>query len=315
MKKALFVCLAMALLISPAVMLAAPAAANGSINISVDIKPGSDPNPLNVKSKGVLPVAILGTEAFDVSDVDPGSLRFFNPNAAGVPGYSEYPLRWTLEDVDRDGLVDLVSHFDAEKLMAICPTVEPDGTEMELHLVGFLTDGTRIEGMDTVRIINKRVSGPSYGVGTPRQYVNNVVLEVTATSVDVDIDIKPGSFPNSFNVNSKGVLPVAILGAADFDVTTVNASTVVLTWPGITLPAGARAEGVPPLRWALEDVNRDGFMDIGLKYSMKAAVPYTVTHESPGDLIMTLKGNLKREFGGTPIAGEDTVRIINNLRD
>jgi len=160
MKKALFICLAIALMISPAVMLEAPVAANGAINIAVDIKPGSDPNPLNVKSKGVLPVAILGTAAFDVSDVNPGSLMFFNPNAAGVPGYSEYPLRWALEDVDGDGLVDLVSHFDAEKLMAICPTEEPDGTEMELHLVGVLIDGTALEGMDTVRIINKGYDGP-----------------------------------------------------------------------------------------------------------------------------------------------------------
>jgi hypothetical protein len=155
MKKVLFVCLVMALMVSPAVMLAAPVAAI-SLSVDIDIKPGSDPNPLNVKSKGVLPVAILGTAAFDVSDVDPGSLRFFNPNAAGVPGYSEHPLRSALEDVDGDGLVDLVSHFDAENLMAICPTEEPDGTEMELHLVGALIDGTPLEGMDTVRIINKK---------------------------------------------------------------------------------------------------------------------------------------------------------------
>jgi hypothetical protein len=134
-------------------------------------------------------------------------------------------------------------------------------------------------------------------------------------AIDIAVDIKPGSDPSSLNVLSKGVLPVAVLGAADFDVMAVNASTVILTWPRITLPTGAVADGVIPSRWALEDVNRDGLMDIVLKYSMVAAGPYTVTHEQPGDLIMTLKGNLKREFGGTPIVGEDTVRIINNSRD
>ena len=151
-----------------------------------------------------------------------------------------------------------------------------------------------------------RITRPHLAVsGTPKQYVDNVVLEVTPTSIDVDIDIKPGSFPNSLNVKSKGVLPVAILGTADFDVMTVNASTVVLTWRGISLPAG---EGVPPLRWALEDVNRDGFMDIGLKYSMEAAGTVTLTDEASGPLTMMFMGNL---MDGTRMSGEDTVRIIN----
>jgi len=122
----------------------------------------------------------------------------------------------------------------------------------------------------------------------------------------VEIDIKPGSFPNSINVNSKGVLPVAILGSEHFDVMTVDPVTMLLSWDDISdIP------GVPPLRWNLEDVNRDGSMDLGLKYSMEAAGTVTMTKEPPGDLIMTLKGNLKREFGGTPIEGYDTVRIIN----
>ena len=124
------------------------------------------------------------------------------------------------------------------------------------------------------------------------------------TPVDVDIDIKPGSDSNPLNVNSKGVLPVAILGTAGFDVMAVNVSTVVLTWRGITPPDG----NLPPLRWAYEDVNGDGIMDIILKYSMKAAEPLTLTHEAPGDLIMTLTGDM---MDGTPISGEDTVRIIN----
>jgi len=44
--------------------------------ISIDIKPGSSPNSINLKSKGVVPVAILGTDDFDVSDVDPDTVIF-----------------------------------------------------------------------------------------------------------------------------------------------------------------------------------------------------------------------------------------------
>jgi hypothetical protein len=64
---------------------------------------------------------------------------------------------------------------------------------------------------------------------------------------EVFVDIKPGSCPNPFNVKSKGVLPVAILGAEDFDVTMIDPSEILLSRDGIE-------EGVPPLRWSYEDV-------------------------------------------------------------
>jgi hypothetical protein len=131
----------------------------------------------------------------------------------------------------------------------------------------------------------------------------DLTVEPLNGDMDIDIDIKPGSFPNSLNVKSKGVLPVAILGTADFDVMAVDPSTVMLGWDGIH-----RVRGIPPLRWAWEDVNEDGWMDLVLKYSMEVMIPFTLTHEAPGDLIMTLTGNM---MDGTPISGEDTVRIIN----
>jgi hypothetical protein len=130
--------------------------------------------------------------------------------------------------------------------------------------------------------------------------------------IGVDIDIKPGSDPNSINVKSKGVLPVAILGSADFDTTQVDPVTMLLSWDGMT---GGIPGIISPLRWNWEDINGDGFMDMGLKYSMGDLMTYTVTNEPPGPLTMTLMGNLKEEHSGTPIAGEDTVRIINKLVD
>jgi glucose/arabinose dehydrogenase len=41
---------------------------------ALDIKPGSCPNPLNRRSRGVLPVALVGVEGFDVNNVDVSSL-------------------------------------------------------------------------------------------------------------------------------------------------------------------------------------------------------------------------------------------------
>lgn len=57
----------------------------------------------------------------------------------------------------------------------------------------------------------------------------------------VFVDIKPRSCPNPINIGANGTLPVAILGTSDFDVTTVDPSSVKL-------------QGVSPLRSALEDV-------------------------------------------------------------
>lgn len=55
----------------------------------MDIRPGSCPNPVNGRAKGVLPVAIVGTEDFDVTHVDPASIL--------LNGIS--PPRWCYEDV------------------------------------------------------------------------------------------------------------------------------------------------------------------------------------------------------------------------
>ena len=130
--------------------------------------------------------------------------------------------------------------------------------------------------------------------------------------IGVPVDIKPTSCPNPLNVNSKGVLPVAILGTEDFDVTTVDPSSLLL-------------EGVSPLRWALEDVatpsngelcdcteeGPDGFLDLTLKFDTQEVVA-ALGVVSDGDVVpLTLSGNLKVEFGGAPIQGTDCVLILD----
>ena len=123
--------------------------------------------------------------------------------------------------------------------------------------------------------------------------------------IEVTVDIKPMSWPNPFNVNSKGLLPVAILGTEDFDVTQID-------------PATVRLEGVAPLRWAFEDVGTagdplagpDGFTDLSLKFNTQEIVA-ALGDVNDGDvLVLHLTGNLKDEFGGMAIFGEDVVIII-----
>jgi hypothetical protein len=74
--------------------------------VAIDIRPGSEANRINPASRGVIPVAILGSETFDVANLDLATLRF-GPGAAAPSQRS----RTRLADVNRDGFTDLVSHF------------------------------------------------------------------------------------------------------------------------------------------------------------------------------------------------------------
>jgi hypothetical protein len=132
--------------------------------VPVDVKPTSCPNPLNINSKGVLPVAILGTEGFDITRIDPASVRL-----EGIA-----PLRWSYEDVATpvepylgkedpyscsregpDGYLDLTLKFDKLELVSALGDVE-DGDVLVLQLRGSLIDNGRdVIGEDVVIIIKK----------------------------------------------------------------------------------------------------------------------------------------------------------------
>jgi hypothetical protein len=134
------------------------------IPVPVDIHPQSCPNPLNVSRKGVLPVAILGSQVFDASEFDPETMRL-----EGVA-----PLRWAMEDVatpfqpftgkedcyedcitaGADGYMDLTLKFDAQEVVAALGEVS-DRDCLVLMLTGNLFDGRAIVGEDVVVILKK----------------------------------------------------------------------------------------------------------------------------------------------------------------
>jgi hypothetical protein len=143
--------------------------------------------------------------------------------------------------------------------------------------------------------------------------------------IEVPVDIKPQSCPNPFNVGKKGVMPVAVLGTEDLDVTQIDPASVLLVLPDTAEPV------VAPLRWALEDVatpyepyvgkeldayactkaGPDGYVDLTLKFSAPEVAAILGDVEDGDVLILQLTGNLKEEFGGTPILGEDVIRILS----
>jgi hypothetical protein len=132
------------------------------------------------------------------------------------------------------------------------------------------------------------------------------------SEIEVAVDIKPRNCPNRLYVKNRGVVKVAILGSEDFDVMSVDPSTIQI-------------DGVSPFNYKLKDVatpydsdnmqgdcrdctrkGRDGFLDLELKFKNKDIVK-AIGKVNNGDcLVLNLTG---ANFDGTAIFGDDVVRI------
>jgi hypothetical protein len=83
-----------------------------ALQVDISIKPGSGPPaPINARSHGKTPVAILSAPGFSaVTDVDVSSLTFGRAGGENSLAF----CNGGGEDVNRDGLPDLVCHFDTQ---------------------------------------------------------------------------------------------------------------------------------------------------------------------------------------------------------
>lgn len=140
-------------------------------------------------------------------------------------------------------------------------------------------------------------------VDTQNQLICGVVSSLSPFAIlepviPVSIDIKPGSYPNTFNKNGSGVIPVAILGSDDFDVTKVDPFTLLLG----SMAVKVKNNGTP--QCSLQDVNADGFMDLVCQFQDDAST------WAEGTSTATLTGRLKTEYGGNRIEGSDEIRIV-----
>ena len=116
------------------------------LKILIDIKPGSDPNSINLCSNGAVPIAILGSETFDVYDIDITTLRFAEASVK-VVGKKDPNSLCSYEDVNEDIYYDLVCHFVTADIAGV------DGESSTATVNGELLDGAPIEGTDSINIV------------------------------------------------------------------------------------------------------------------------------------------------------------------
>jgi hypothetical protein len=120
-----------------------------ALPVAIDVKPGDEKNTINLKANGKLPVAILShgatatATAFDATTLDPASVTLAGAHVAtngkGTP-------MTKVHDVDRDGRVDLLLHFNIADLQ-----LHPDAAEAVLF--GETFSGQSIRGTDSIRLV------------------------------------------------------------------------------------------------------------------------------------------------------------------
>lgn len=143
-----------------------------AVTAPLDIRPGACPNGLNRRSRGILPVAIVGTAELNVTQIDIETVRLARADGLGgevapIAGPPGPPARirdvaargsgaaCTCEPARPDGVDDLLLSFPIEQLVDALNLAEfVPGDEVQLTLSGSLADGTPLTtAADCVRIV------------------------------------------------------------------------------------------------------------------------------------------------------------------
>ena len=114
------------------------------LKVKLDIRPGSKANRVNTRSRGALPIAMLGKQGMKARAVDVDSLCFGSVRRPASGDCTVRRGRVRLADVNGDHRDDLVVRFDIQETQ-----IQP--CDRKACVVGRLKDGSRIVGCDTVR--------------------------------------------------------------------------------------------------------------------------------------------------------------------
>ncbi len=146
---------------------------------------------------------------------------------------------------------------------------------------------------------------------------------ISVGGCSIDVDIKPGSCPNSFNRQSNGVLPVALVGNPGFDPAQVDLSTVRMSRADAEGGEVGPHEGPPGPHSVLEDaatpfngelcncheLTGDGIDDLSMKFNSQEVVAALELNDLPPGALAELcvSGEL---LDGTEFEGCDCIRLV-----
>jgi hypothetical protein len=201
-----------------------------------------------------------------------------------------------------------------------CRGESPEGIEIYFEITGPNTDSSGYATTDGNGMANFYYKGNQDGTdaivaiyGSPLKTVATV--EWNPKSADIEIETGPAKL----NVNSQGVLPMTVYGSEDFNVQTIDSSSLLLN--------GA----VPPQRHAYEDagskssVDPDGFLDLSLKFDIQEIVKaleaqgVILSDGQPVTLVLTGSLNdtetaIQTARTATTIRAEQKMVIMNKVK-
>jgi hypothetical protein len=223
------------------------------LEVAVDIKPGSCKNPVNAKSMGVLPVAILGSEDLDVTAIDIASIRlatvapirsdFNDVSGLPLPDANDCPC----PQDGPDDYADLTLKFKADEIIKTLGEIA-SGDVVTLQLEGTLTDGTLIQGAGCINIKGahkpqNNADPNNLGKGDTDVYINSVQEFIT-------INASSWSYPACWDY------PTQCYGDADG-----SGQVDTSDWPAFRDGFGKTHPDPGYISNACADFNKDGAID------------------------------------------------------
>jgi hypothetical protein len=192
-------------------------------------------------------------------------------------------------------IVGAIQHSEAAPGAGAAFLFQFDGNEWIEKLKLFATDpaagywfGAGISLQENTAIVGRsRDTGINFPLGEAYIYEGLISRKVA-------IDVRPGTYPNHLKPMNPGLIPVAILGDHEFDVSEIDVANLAFG-----------PEKAPPFHRSgghLEDVNHDGFLDWLSHYRIDE------TGIGVGDTEACVRGNTKT---GEPIEGCDSIAVEN----